>query len=270
MTVSTLATIDVSHPLARIPEPAATKIAVRQVSMRFGTAALVPVLDDLNLDVRAGEFLCLVGPSGCGKSTLLKILAGFLRPSGGVVEIDGDPLVRPDPRRIFVFQEQGVFPWLTVGGNIGFGLEHLSRADRAQRIAEYVTLVGLTGFERMYPRALSGGMKQRVEVARALAVSPDVLFMDEPFSALDYITRLGMRALLLRIWNAQRKTILLVTHDVDEAVQLADRVVVLGSRPATVQTVIEVDIPHPRDISARRYLEIRDGLLAEIGLAHQI
>jgi ABC-type nitrate/sulfonate/bicarbonate transport system ATPase subunit len=230
----------------------------------------VSVLRDISLDVREGEFVCLLGPSGCGKSTMLNILAGFLTPSHGDVRIDEEPVTGPDPRRVFVFQERGVFPWLTVEGNIGFGLSDLSASERRRRIEHYVELVGLTGFEKAYPRELSGGMKQRVEVARALAVNPDMLFLDEPFGALDSITRLIMRGELLRIWEAERKTIIFVTHDIDEAVQLADRVVVMSARPAKIQEIVEIDIPHPRDISSLTYLGLRDGILEAIGLAHKV
>jgi NitT/TauT family transport system ATP-binding protein len=230
----------------------------------------VRVLEDIDLDVHEGEFVCILGPSGCGKSTLLNVVAGFLRPTAGSVTIDGEPVRGPDPRRIFVFQERGVFPWLTVEGNIGFGLGHLAREERARRIAHYVRLVGLEGFENAYPHELSGGMKQRVEVARALAVDPDVLFLDEPFGALDSITRLVMRSELLRIWGAERKTILFVTHDIEESVQLADRVVVMTARPARIRRIVSIDLPHPRDLSSRRYLELRDGIFEEIGLAHRI
>jgi ABC-type nitrate/sulfonate/bicarbonate transport system ATPase subunit len=228
------------------------------------------VLEDINLEVIEGEFVCLLGPSGCGKSTLLSTMAGFLSPTRGTIKIDGELVHGPDPRRIFVFQERGVFPWLTVQGNIAFGLFHLSKAERQQRVAHYIKMVGLEGFEKSYPAALSGGMKQRLEVARALAVNPDVLFLDEPFGALDSITRLVMRAELLRIWEAERKTIIFVTHDIDEAVQLADRVVVMSARPATIQQIVKIDIPHPRDISSARYLELRDGIFQQIGLAHRI
>jgi ABC-type nitrate/sulfonate/bicarbonate transport system ATPase subunit len=229
-----------------------------------------PVLEDMSLDVSEGEFVCLVGPSGCGKSTLLNTMAGFLSPTSGTISIDGEIVRGPDRRRIFVFQERGVFPWLTVQGNIGFGLAKLSRAEREKRIAHYIKMVGLEGFEEAYPSELSGGMKQRLEVARALAVDPDMLYLDEPFGALDSITRLIMRGELLRIWQAERKTIVFVTHDIDEAVQLADRVVVMSARPATIQQIVQVDIPHPRDISSPRYLELRDGILQQIGLAHKI
>ena len=243
------------------------KVELRDLSMHFASTR---VLEHINLDVREGEFVCILGPSGCGKSTVLNIAAGFLAPSEGEVRIDGERVIGPDPRRIFVFQERGVFPWLTVEGNIGFGLYRLPAAEKRERIAHYVQLVGLDGFERAYPRELSGGMKQRLEVARALAVNPDVLLLDEPFGALDSITRLQMRRELLRIWQAERKTILFVTHDIEESVQLADRVVVLSARPARIRRVVDIDIPHPRDLSSPRYLELRHLLFNEIGLAHQV
>ena len=253
------------------PAPGRTKLAIRGLSMMFrGADAEVRVLEALDLDVREGEFVCILGPSGCGKSTLLNIVAGFLPPSSGTVRIDGEEVRGPDPRRIFVFQERGVFPWLTVEGNIGFGLGRLPKTERGKRIRHYVRLVGLEGFEKAYPHELSGGMKQRVEVARALAVDPDMLYLDEPFGALDSITRLEMRRELLRIWQAERKTILFVTHDIEESVQLADRVVVLSARPARIRRIVEIDLPHPRDLSSRRYLELRDGIFEEIGLAHRI
>src|SRR5215472_11918536 len=219
--------------IALAPQPylSPIKIAVRDIELHFGS---IPVLTDVNLDVREGELVCLVGPSGCGKSTLLNIVGGFLQPTGGQILIDGEPVSGPDPRRIFVFQERGVFPWLNVEANIGFGLRRLPAAERARTVARYVQLVGLRGFERAYPDELSGGMKQRVEVARALAVRPDVLYLDEPFGALDWITRIQMRAEILRILRVEKKTILFVTHDIEEAVQLADRVVVMSNRPAEV------------------------------------
>ncbi|HLK53124.1 MAG TPA: ABC transporter ATP-binding protein [Candidatus Angelobacter sp.] len=247
------------------------KLRAEGISMIFTRdGASVRVLEDVNLEIGEGEFVCLLGPSGCGKSTLLNVIAGFLAPTHGQVRIDGELVQGPDSRRIFVFQERGVFPWLTVEGNIGFGLFRVSRAEREQRIAHYVKLVGLQGFEKTYPQELSGGMKQRLEVARALAVNPDMLFLDEPFGALDSITRLTMRGELLRIWEAERKTIIFVTHDIDEAVQLADRVIVMSARPAKIQRIVDIDIPHPRDISASRYLKLRDGIFEEIGLAHKV
>src|ERR1700761_5769859 len=218
----------------------------------------VSVLNDINLDIAEGELICLVGPSGCGKSTLLNLAGGFLGPSSGAITIDGEAIRGPDPRRILVFQEHGVFPWLTVEGNIGFGLSKLSPSERKERIAHYVQLVRLQGFEQSYPSDLSGGMKQRLQVARALAVDPDVLFLDEPFGALDSITRVIMRGELLRIWQTEQRTVVFVTHDIDEAVQLADRVVVLSSRPARIKDVLTIDLAHPRNLGSARYLEVGD------------
>ena len=251
-------------------DQAKAKVSFRGVSKTFETdGKTVEVLTSVSLDVKDGEFVCILGPSGCGKSTLLNIVGGFLKASAGEVVIDGQPVAGPDPRRIFVFQERGVFPWLTVEGNIGFGLGDVAPAERERRIAHYVKLVGLSGFEKAYPQELSGGMKQRVEVARALAVNPDVLYLDEPFGALDSITRLVMRGELLRIREAEKQTILFVTHDIEESVQLADRVVVMSTRPATIRRIVEIDIPHPRDISSPRYIQLRDSIFEEIGLAHK-
>lgn len=248
----------------------APKLSLRGVQKRFPTErGEVPVFEDISLGVNEGEFVCLLGPSGCGKSTLLNILGGFEQATAGEVLIDGQPVQGPDPRRIFVFQERGVFPWLTVEGNIGFGLSRLPPEERKRRLAHYIELVGLTGFEHAYPHELSGGMKQRVEVARALAVNPDVLYLDEPFGALDSITRMVLRSELLRIWAAERKTILFVTHDIEESIQLADRVVVMSSRPGRIRRIVDIALSHPRDLSSPRYIELRDILLEELGLAHK-
>ncbi|RYD31555.1 MAG: ABC transporter ATP-binding protein [Verrucomicrobiaceae bacterium] len=226
----------------------------------------VHVLERVDLEVREGEFVCIVGPSGCGKSTLLNIIGGFLRESRGAVRVAGAAVEAPDPRRIFVFQENGVFPWLTVEENVGFGLMSRPASERAERVEHYVRMVGLTGFEKSYPRELSGGMRQRVEIARALAADAEVLYMDEPFGALDFLTRLKMRADLIRIWQAEKKTVLFVTHDIEEAVQLADRVVVMSRRPATVQETVTVDLPRPRDLDAPGYLAARDRIFAIMGM----
>jgi ABC-type nitrate/sulfonate/bicarbonate transport system ATPase subunit len=248
-----------------------TKLSARSVYMTFTRdGKSTPVLNDIKLDVATGEFLCIVGPSGCGKSTLLSAIGGFLAPTSGEIRIDGEAVRGPDPRRIFVFQERGLFPWLTVEGNIEFGLFKLPKAERASRIAHYTKMVGLAGFEKAYPAELSGGMKQRLEVARALAVKPDMLLLDEPFGALDSITRLIMRGELLRIRREERNTVIFVTHDIDEAVQLADRVAVMSGRPANIQKIVNIDIAHPRDLSSPRYLELRNGILEQLGLAHQI
>ncbi|HSH17716.1 MAG TPA: ABC transporter ATP-binding protein [Verrucomicrobiae bacterium] len=244
-------------------------IQVRDPWMSFPGKAnghFVHVLEQVNFDVLAGEFVCIVGPSGCGKSTLLNILGGFLQETQGRVEVEGAPVNGPDPGRIFVFQENGVFPWLTVEQNIGFGLLNRPEQERAQRVAHYVQMVGLAGFEKSYPRELSGGMRQRVEIARALAAEARVLYMDEPFGALDFLTRLKMRADLVRIWQAENKTILFVTHDIEEAVQLADRVLVMSRRPATIQEEVIIDLPRPRDLDAPEYLAARDRIFAIMGM----
>jgi ABC-type nitrate/sulfonate/bicarbonate transport system ATPase subunit len=247
------------------------KLSVRDLCLSFReNGDRREILDHVNLTVQSGEFVCIVGPSGCGKSTLLHVLGGFLAPTSGSILIDGESVHGPDLRRIFVFQESGVFPWLTVGGNIGFGLSRLSSEERRQRVAHYVELVGLGGFEAAFPHQLSGGMKQRLEVARALAVNPDVLYMDEPFAALDFITRMEMRKEMLRIWEQERKTVLLVTHDIDEAVQLGDRVLVMSARPARVRCDLKTSMPHPRDVNSQDYINLRSRILDELGISKSI
>ena len=228
------------------------------------------VLDDVDLSVGEGEFVCLLGPSGCGKSTLLNIAGGFEGPTAGRVHIDGEEVAGPDPRRVFVFQEYGIFPWASVWDNVVLGIRDRPKQEQYQVAQGVIDLVGLTGFERAYPMELSGGMKQRVEVARALAVSPDVIYMDEPFGALDSLTRLTMRAELIRIWTERRPTILFVTHDVDEAVQLAERVVVLSARPGRIADVVDVDLPHPRDLGSPEYGRIKNRLYQLLGVSHKV
>jgi NitT/TauT family transport system ATP-binding protein len=245
-------------------------ISVRDLWMSYPSqrqGELTHVLERVNLEVREGEFVCIVGPSGCGKTTLLNIIGGFLRASRGEVLVEGEPVDGPDRRRIFIFQEGGVFPWLTVRENIGFGLDRIPRSERHGVIQHYVEMIGLTGFERSYPRELSGGMRQRVEIARALAANPEILYMDEPFGALDYITRFKMRDDLVRIWEAERKTILFVTHDIDEAVQLAGRVLVMSRRPATIQEDVDIDLPRPRDLNSAAYLQRREQIFAAMGMS---
>jgi NitT/TauT family transport system ATP-binding protein len=243
-------------------------VVLRDLCMTFpgkrGAGPIV-VLDRISLEVRQSELVCLVGPSGCGKSTILNILGGFQSATSGDVLVGGEPVHGPDPRRIFVFQENGVFPWLTVWQNVGFGLSRKSRAEQKPIIEHYIAMVGLSGFERAYPRELSGGMRQRVELARALAASPETIYMDEPFGALDYLTRLKIRADLVRIWQQERKTIVFVTHDIDEAVQLADRVVVLTPRPARIATIVSVEAMRPRDLHSPGYVEARDQIFAAMG-----
>jgi NitT/TauT family transport system ATP-binding protein len=250
-----------------LPKAAKPKLAVSKLNVRFGK---VEVLKDIDLTVGEGEFVCLLGPSGCGKSTLLNVIGGFLKPTSGEVTIDGERVKGADPRRIFVFQERGLLPWLSVEENVAAGLFNLPPEVQKERVARYIKQVGLNGFEQAYPQNLSGGMKQRAEVARALAVKPDMLYMDEPFGQLDSISRTEMRMELLRLWAEEKKTILFVTHDIDESVLLADRVVLMTVRPGTVQRIVDIDIPHPRDPSSARYLAVRDNILEEIGLGHKV
>ncbi len=255
------------------PEDASsTVICVRELWMNFPGKRyedVIHVLEDVRLDVRRGEFVCIVGPSGCGKSTLLNIVGGFLKQTRGTVLVEGAAVDGPVSSRVFVFQDNGIFPWLTVRENVGFGLLSKSAAQRARQVEHYIEMVGLTGFEKAYPRQLSGGMRQRVELARALAAEADVLFMDEPFGALDFITRLKMRQDLIRIWQAEGKTILFVTHDIEEAVQLGDRVLVMGKRPSTIIKDVTVALPRPRDLDSPDYLSIRDQIFRVMGLDAQ-
>jgi NitT/TauT family transport system ATP-binding protein len=244
---------------------------VRDLHMNFpGKTAPIAVLENIDLEVFRGEFVCIVGPSGCGKSTLLNIIAGFFKPTSGEVLINGTQVSGPDPQRIFVFQENGVFPWLTVEQNIGFGLDHLSTQEKAPIIQRYIDMVGLNRFEKLYPRELSGGMRQRVEIARALAANPDIIYMDEPFGALDFLTRLKMRADLTRIWQEERKTILFVTHDIEESVQLADRVIVLSPRPGRIQKDLAIDLPRSRHLDSSAYLETRDEIFHTMGMSLRV
>lgn len=208
-----------------------------------GTSSLV-VLDDFNLDVRAGEFLTIVGPSGSGKTTLLDLLAGLTRPASGQVLVDGKEVTGPGQDRAVVFQQYALFPWRTAATNVSIGLEGtgLNRRQRAAKANEYLELVGLTGFAERYPHELSGGMKQRVAIARSLAYEPDILLMDEPFAALDAQTREQLQDELLRIWRETGKTIIFITHGIDEAVYLGQRVAVLSARPGRLKAVVDIDL----------------------------
>ena len=225
-------------------------------------------LAKVNLDVHEGEFICLLGPSGCGKTTLLSMIAGFNEPTAGEINIDGEKVTKPDPRHITIFQEYGLFPWRSVLDNVAFGLEAhgLSRAEREETAMHYIRLVGLEQFTRSHPQELSGGMKQRVALARALAVEPDIIFMDEPFGALDAMTRFKMQEEIVRIWQETGKTIIFVTHDIDEAVYLADRVVVMTPLPGKVQNIIPVPIGRQRDRTGLDFIRIRDRIFTEFAL----
>ena len=253
---------------AAVTGRSAAAVSVRGLWLRYAgqrPGEHVDALEDISFEVAQGELVCIVGASGCGKSSLLNVIGGFLRPTRGEVRVQGEPVAGPDPRRIFVFQENGVFPWLTVEQNVGFGLSRKPAAERRRIVAHYIEMVGLEGFERAYPRELSGGMRQRVEIARALAASPNILYMDEPFGALDYLTRMKMRADLVRIWQHEKKTILFVTHDIDEAVQLADRVAVMTDRPSRIAALVPVDMPRPRDMDAPGCREARARIFAAMG-----
>jgi NitT/TauT family transport system ATP-binding protein len=239
-------------------------IQIGNVTKVFGKGPeRIVALENVTLDIEEGEFTVVIGPSGCGKSTLLYLLAGFDKPTQGELLLYGKPILNPGPDRGFVFQEYALFRWKTVLGNVMFGLLNngWSRKDARQKAMEYIELVDLKGFENMYPHTLSGGMKQRVGIARALAYDPKVLLMDEPFGALDAQTRKYMQAELARIWAKMRKTVVFITHSVIEAVFLADKVVVLTARPGKVKGIVQVDLPRPRDYTGSDYLSVREKIL---------
>lgn len=232
------------------------KLSVQGLGKQFPTrtGAAIEALLNINLDIAAGEFVTLVGASGCGKTTLLRIVDGLTPPSQGQILLDGREVRGPGPDRGMVFQSDSLFPWRTVLANVMFGLEiqRQPRAPSTERAQRLIDLVGLKGFEHHYPHELSGGMRQRVNLARALAIDPEVLLMDEPFAALDAQTREIMQAELLRIWVANRKTVLFVTHQIDEAIFLADRVVVMTARPGRIKEVIALTLPRPRALAMKR------------------
>ncbi len=232
--------------------PAAASVALDGVGKTYdadGDGDPVRALDDVSFSVADGEFVCLVGPSGCGKTTLFRVVAGLTEATDGRVLLDGTEVTAPTTDMGVVFQEYHLFPWLTVEENVGFGLERSDRsaAERDRRVDEMLDLVGLTEFRDAYPKSLSGGMKQRVAIARALAVDPDLLLMDEPFGAVDAQTREMLQRELLDVWASTGKTVLFVTHDVAEAVTLADRVVVMAAEPGRVREVVDVDVERPRE-----------------------
>jgi len=252
--------------VVRLEGARAVKLAIRDLSKVFvtGTGERVPALGGINLTIGDEEFVCILGPSGCGKTTLLRIIAGLETPTTGSIEVDGESLSGPSPRIAMIFQEYSLFPWRTVLENVAFGLEVQGRngEDRLTRARRYLELVGLTSFEKSFPYELSGGMRQRVAVARSLATEPAALLMDEPFGALDAQTRNLMQTELQEIWRKTRKTILFVTHSVDEAVFLADRIVVLTERPGRIREIVSVTkCEHPRDRTCRDFVDIRRHVL---------
>jgi|KBSSwiStaDraftv2_1062776.scaffolds.fasta_scaffold193150_3 NitT/TauT family transport system ATP-binding protein len=231
-------------------------------------SAEVEAIRHVTLDIHAGQFVILFGPSGCGKSTLLNIIAGFETPTEGEVLLEGRPIAGPGPERGFVFQEFVMYPWRTVLGNVAIGLDVQKKLDKEARLGrarEMVNLVGLGGFEDRYTHILSGGMKQRVAIARSLATDPEILLMDEPFGALDAQTRRALQDDLLRIWQRMSKTIVFVTHSVQEAVLLGDQVISLSGRPSTINGVLDIALPRPRDTTDARFIAIERELMQLLG-----
>jgi ABC-type nitrate/sulfonate/bicarbonate transport system ATPase subunit len=244
-----------------------SKISVTGIGKSFETEqGSLRVLDNISFDVGDGDIVAIVGPSGCGKSTLMNIMAGFDRPECGSVRVDGNTLSKPSSRGILISQAGSVFPWLTVQQNLMFGLNDHDHAHKKQLADHYAAMVGLKGFERRYPHELSGGMIKRVELARALVVKPEILYMDEPFSALDALLHLRMRTELLRILEQERHTVVLITHDVEEAIHVANRVIVLSSQPTTIKATFDVSFPHPRKLSSAPVQELRAAILRELGV----
>lgn len=244
------------------------KITVQAVSKTFvaDEGRRVQAIANANLTIAEGEFAAFIGPSGCGKSTLLYMVAGFESPTSGTVLMNNNPVTQPGPDRGIVFQEYVLFPWLTVEQNIRFGLDagKMKAAPARQRLEHLIRLVGLSGFEQAYPHTLSGGMQQRVAIARALAYDPEVLLMDEPFGALDAQTKRRLIQDFIKVWEESRKTVIFVTHSVEEALLLADKVYLFSARPSQIKQVYSINLPRPRDISAPEFLAIQQSLLSSL------
>ena len=248
---------------------AGTTMAIEDVTLRYGDANGVLALDDVSLKVARNEFCVIVGPSGCGKSSLLYLAAGLNDATSGSIKVDGREVIEPGPDRGMVFQSYTLFPWLTVRANIEYGPKRkgLPAEQRKQIVDQYLNEVGLAPFADHYPAQLSGGMKQRVAIARALANDPAVLLMDEPFGALDSQTRGTMQKLLLRVWERQQKTVLFVTHDIDEAIFLANRVLVMSARPGRIKAEVAVPLPYPREWTVKttpEFASLKARLMGEI------
>jgi NitT/TauT family transport system ATP-binding protein len=263
------------------PPTAAPRIVFDHVSVSFDTVGgPLKVVEDVSFSIANREFVSIIGPSGCGKTTMMNIVAGFVAPTGGSVALDGEPVGGPGPERGVIFQEYGVFPWLTVAQNIGFGLNlgasRLPAGDRAAIVHRYMGLMGLSDFANAYPKTLSGGMRQRLALARAYAVKPQFLLMDEPFGALDAQTRSNMQDLLLEVLAAEQKTVMLITHSVEEAIYLSSKIIVVTARPSRIRSIIEVPFPYPRDESLHERPEfgalrshIRDLVMQEYAAQQQ-
>jgi ABC-type nitrate/sulfonate/bicarbonate transport system ATPase subunit len=245
----------------------ADKIVVTDLHKSFvSDKGALPVIGGVSFSVADGEFVAIVGPSGCGKSTLMNIVAGFERADRGSVRVDGAEHAGPSPKGIVISQHGSVFPWLTVQQNLMFGLNGDGHGDKAALADHYAEMVGLKGFEASYPHELSGGMLKRAELARAFVVKPDILYMDEPFSALDALMNLRMRTELLRILSEERHTVLLITHDVEEALYMADRILVLSPRPTRIQASFDVPFAHPRKLSRPEFQDMKEQILRELGM----
>lgn len=229
-------------------------------------------LDGIDLEFKEGELVCILGPSGCGKSTLLRLIAGFDQPTAGKVLVSGHQVVKPSSDSVFVFQQDGLLPWMTVWQNMELGLNHVSCKDeKAERVKEYIDLVELSGFENNYPYQLSGGMKRRAELARALVVNPEMLMMDEPFTGLDFLTHMKMREEVVNMHEFIGKTMIMITHFIDDALTMADRVVVLSERPTKVKMVRELNVQRPRNIERDPVLrELRDEIYLMLGVSYVV
>jgi len=244
--------------------PTAAAIQAIGIHKRFqGQAGVVTALEGVDVHVRPGEFLSIIGGSGCGKSTFLRIIAGLEQATEGEIAVGDSAVLKPSRDIGVMFQDHRLLPWLTVERNVAFGLGHLPKREAQERAYDAIRLVGLAGFEKAYPHQLSGGMSQRAALARVLVNQPKVLLLDEPFGALDALTKIQMQEELLRIWEANRPTVVLVTHDIDEAVFLGDRVAIMSSRPGRVRRFVEVDLPRPRDRSGEAFSLLRKRIYGE-------
>ena len=251
-------------------EERSVKVKIDHVEKIFDTKkGSMIALNGVDLDIKENEFICVVGPSGCGKSTLLNIIAGLLPATSGAVYVDGNKVEGTGTERGVVFQQYALFPWLTVIKNVMFGLKlkGMSKTEARETAMKYLKKVGLEEFADSYPKELSGGMKQRVAIARAYAVQPEVLLMDEPFGALDAQTRTQLQSELLHTWENERKTCFFITHDVEEAIILATRVVIMSARPGRIRDIVEIDIPHPRDQETKmspRFMELKNYIWKQV------